>query len=81
MDFQLSDEQKELQAAAHKFARAEMPEVAAACEETGHPPNKDMLKKLGDMGFLGVNIPEKLGWLGLGNLEALLVLEEFAKIS
>ena len=33
------------------------------------------------MGFLGINIPEKLGGLGLGNLEALLVLEEFAKIS
>ena len=40
-----------------------------------------MLKKLGEMGFLGINIPEKLGGLGLGNLEALLVLEEFAKIS
>ena len=81
MDFQLSDQQRELQATARKFARAEMPKIAEACEKTGHPPGPDMLKKLGDMGFLGINIPESLGGLGLGNLEALLVLEEFAKIS
>lgn len=81
MDFQLSDQQRELQATARKFARAEMPKIAEACERTGHPPGADMLKKLGDMGFLGINIPEALGGLGLGNLEALLVLEEFAKIS
>ena len=81
MDFQLSDEQRELQATARKFARTEMPKIAEECEATGHPPGPDMLKKLGDMGFLGINIPESLGGLGLGNLEALLVLEEFAKIS
>jgi len=81
MNFQLTDEQKQFQAAAIKFARAEMPSVAEHCEETGHPPDKAMLKKLGDMGFLGINIPQSLGGLGLGNLEALLVLEEFAKIS
>ena len=81
MDFQLSDQQRELQATARKFARAEMPKIAEACERTGHPPGADMLKKFGDMGFLGINIPEALGGLGLGNLEALLVLEEFAKIS
>ena len=33
------------------------------------------------MGFLGINVPERYGGLGLGNLEALLVLEEFGKIS
>ncbi len=81
MDFQLTDQQRELQASARKFARAEMPEVADTCEKTGHPPASSILKKLGDMGFLGINIPEPLGGLGLGNLEALLVLEEFAKIS
>ena len=33
------------------------------------------------MGFLGINVPAALGGLGLGNIEALVVLEEFAKIS
>ncbi|MGI9440807.1 MAG: acyl-CoA dehydrogenase family protein [Parvibaculales bacterium] len=81
MDFQLTDEQKELQATARKFARNEMPAIAEKCETSGQPVDKKMLKKLGDMGFLGINIPQDLGGLGLGNLEALLVLEEFAKIS
>ena len=33
MDFQLSEQQHELQAAARKFARAEMPAIADMCEE------------------------------------------------
>src|SRR3546814_6359773 len=33
------------------------------------------------MGFLGINVAEEVGGLGLGNLEALIVLEEFAKVS
>jgi butyryl-CoA dehydrogenase len=33
------------------------------------------------MGFLGINVAERYGGLGLGNLEALLVLEELAKVS
>ncbi len=33
------------------------------------------------MGFLGINVAERYGGLGLGNIEALLVLEELAKVS
>jgi butyryl-CoA dehydrogenase len=38
-------------------------------------------KRYADMGFLGINVAPEYGGLGLGNLEALLVLEEFAKVS
>ncbi len=81
MDFQLTPEQKELQQVARTFAREQMPAVAAACEETGEPPDASVMARLGEMGFLGINIAPEYGGLGLGNLEALLVLEEFAKIS
>lgn len=81
MDFRLTDAQRELQEAARKYARAEMPPIAEACEESGAPMPREQVKKLGEMGFLGINIPQELGGLGLGNLEALLVLEEFAQIS
>ena len=81
MDFQLTDEQRELQDAARKFARAELPELARDMEEKDYPVPSDMLKTYGEMGFLGVNLPEEYGGLGLGHLEALLVLEEFAQIS
>lgn len=81
MDFQLSADQKELQEAARKFAQNELRDIAKELEAKAVPPSKDLLKRYAEMGFLGINISESLGGLGLGNLEALLVLEEFAKIS
>ncbi|MBV1901514.1 MAG: acyl-CoA dehydrogenase family protein, partial [Kordiimonadaceae bacterium] len=50
-------------------------------ETTGKPPSREWLKTMGDMGFLGINISEEYGGLGLTSLEAIIVLEEFAKIS
>lgn len=81
MDFQLSPDQKELQQAARNFAVGEMTEVARELEEKNEPLSHDWLKRYGEMGFLGVNVAQNLGGLGLGNLEALIVLEEFAKVS
>ena len=81
MDFQLSNDQLELQQAARKFAQSELPDIAKELETTNTPLSKDLLREYASLGFLGINISEDLGGLGLGNLEALLVLEEFAKIS
>lgn len=81
MDFRLTDEQRELQDAARKFARAELPELARDMEEKDYSVPADMLRKYGELGFLGVNLPTEYGGLGLGHVEALLVLEEFAQIS
>ena len=81
MDFRLTDDQRELQDAARKFARAELPDLARDMEEKDYPVPHDMLLKYGELGFLGVNLPSEYGGLGLGHVEALLVLEEFAQIS
>ena len=81
MDFRLTADQLELQSAARAFARAELPAIAAELERDNIPPSHDLVKRYGEMGFLGINVPEELGGLGLGNIEALVVLEEFAKIS
>jgi len=81
MDFRLTDEQLNLQEAARKFAKTELPEIAKECEEKAIPPSHELVKRYGEMGFLGVNVPEEYGGLGLGNIEALLIVEEFAKIS
>ena len=81
MNFQLTDEQLSLQEAARNYARTRLPPIARECEETGHPPDKALVREFAEMGFLGVNVPERYGGLGLGNLEALLVLEEFGKVS
>ena len=81
MHFQLTDLQRELRDTARAFARAELPAIARQLEEDNAPPSHDLVKRFAEMGFLGINVPEQLGGLGLGNLEALIVLEELAKIS
>ena len=81
MDFRLTEEQQELQQAARPFARAELPAIAAQLERDNAPPSRELIKRYADMGFLGINVSGDLGGLGLGNIEALVVLEEFAKIS
>ena len=81
MDFKLTQQQRELQETARNFAQKEMVEVAQSMEQTSEPLSKEWLKKYSDMGFLGINVSEKYGGLGLSNLDALLVMEEFAKIS
>ena len=70
-----------MQDAAREFARAELPAIAAECERDNKPPSHALVKRYAEMGFLGINVSSALGGLGLGNIEALVVLEEFAKIS
>lgn len=81
MNFQLTSDQIQLQDTAKRYARDKLPKLAEEIEHSGHPPSKELIKDYADMGFLGINVPESLGGLGLGALEALIVLEEFGKIS
>lgn len=81
MDFRLTEDQRALQEAARRFARAELPPLARTLEDTNTPVPHDMVRRYAELGFLGINVSERWGGLGLGNLEALLVVEEFAKIS
>lgn len=81
MNFRLTDEQAQLQETARRFASEQLPALARELEESGHPVSREWTRRYADMGFLGLNVGEAYGGLGLGNLEALIVLEEFARIS
>lgn len=81
MDFRLSEEQRNLKETARKFADGELRSIAEQLERENVPPSRELVKRYAEMGFLGINVPEELGGLGLGNVDALIVLEEFAKIS
>jgi alkylation response protein AidB-like acyl-CoA dehydrogenase len=81
MDFRLSDSQRDLQEAARRFASEQLPLLAKELESKCLPVPPEWLKRYAELGFLGINVSERYGGLGLGNLEALLVIEEFAKIS
>ncbi len=81
MDFRLTEEQRELQQAARRFAQEQLRPLAKHLDLTGEACPREWIAKYADMGFLGINIPTQYGGMGLGNLEALIVLEELAKIS
>ena len=81
MNFNLSEEQKALQNSVRKFAQTELPEIAKQIEETGRPPNIEIRKRFGELGYLGVNLSADYGGSGGTHLDAVIVLEELAKIS
>lgn len=81
MDFSLSEEQRQLRDTARRFAARELPELARWCERENEPVPADMLARYAGMGFLGINVPARHGGLGISHLDALIVLEEFAKVS
>ncbi len=81
MDFNLNENQRRLQDTARRFARTELAAVAEEAEATDEPLSGEWCRRYADMGFLGINVAADLGGLGLGNLEALIVLEEFARVS
>lgn len=81
MDFRLTDEQLALQAAARKYVRERLMPLAARIDREDSPPPRSLVREYAEMGFLGVNVSAEYGGLGLSNLDALIVLEEFGKCS
>lgn len=81
MDFQLSEEQKELKESVRRYARERLLPIAEEIEQSGEPPSRDLVREFAQMGYLGINIPEDLGGQGLSNLDALIVVEELGRVS
>jgi butyryl-CoA dehydrogenase len=81
MNFSLTEEQQSLQETARKYAQERLLAHAKHCEEHNEPPSHELVREFAEMGFLGINVSTEYGGLGLGNLEALIVIEELAKIS
>ncbi|KAM4756068.1 medium-chain specific acyl-CoA dehydrogenase, mitochondrial isoform 2-T2 [Cyanocitta cristata] len=75
--FELTDEQKEFQATARKFALEEIIPVAAQYDRTGEYP-VPLIKRAWELGLMNSHIPESCGGLGLGTFEACLITEELA---
>jgi alkylation response protein AidB-like acyl-CoA dehydrogenase len=77
--FKLGDEQRNIQEVARKIARERYRPCAAEWDLQRTPFPKDERLRLGELGFLGISLPEEYGGLGLPLLDALLVIEELAK--
>ena len=81
MDFQLSEEQKELKGSVRRYVRERLVPIAEEIEQTDKPPSAELVREFAQMGYLGINIPEDLGGQGLGNIDALIVVEELGRAS
>ena len=79
MDFSLTREQRDIKRAAAKFARGEFqPELAQECE-CNHRFPRELYKKAGELGFIGIDYPLEVGGGNLGVMENVLIVEEFCK--
>jgi len=79
MDFELSKEQMDIRKAAREFAEGEFTDIASECDIKEEFP-RAVFEKAGELGFVGVLIPEEYGGAGLGFLEHALIIEEFWKV-
>ena len=79
MDFELTNEQKDIARAAREFAEKEFTDKA---EEFDREETFDeaIFKKAAELGFIGIFIDEKYGGAGLGILEQCIIQEEFASV-
>jgi alkylation response protein AidB-like acyl-CoA dehydrogenase len=78
VDFELTPEQREIQALAREFAAAEI-EPNAAAWDRAHAFPRELLAKLGELGLLGVCVPEQHGGAGADFISYILVLEELSR--
>jgi alkylation response protein AidB-like acyl-CoA dehydrogenase len=80
MNFDFSDEQKQLRDGARKFLAEKCPPKAVRrVLDGGQPYDRELWKGLVDMGFLGVAIPESFGGAGAGHLELCVIAEEIGR--
>jgi alkylation response protein AidB-like acyl-CoA dehydrogenase len=80
VDFELSEEQKEIKMAAREFAEKEFkPEIGREYDQKYEWP-LELYRKAGKLGFIGVHFPEEYGGQGLGVLEMCLIWEEFFRV-
>src|SRR5689334_20000 len=78
MDFELTAEQREIQALARELAAAEIAPHAAEWDRA-HGFPRELLERLAEVGLLGVCVPEEQGGAGADFLSYVLVLEELSR--
>ena len=78
MNFELSDDQREIQALARDFANEQIGPNATDWDRA-HAFPRELLTKLGELGLLGVCVPEEYGGAGADFLSYVLVLEELSR--
>lgn len=79
MEYFFTETQKEIKELARKFAVEKIKPVRAELDRTGEFPH-ELMREMGELGLMGIYIPEEYGGLGGGILEMCLVVEELSRI-
>jgi alkylation response protein AidB-like acyl-CoA dehydrogenase len=77
VDFKLTDEQLMIQAAAQDFAREEIVPIAAEFDKSGEFP-RATIAKMGELGLMGIQVPEEYGGAGLDAIAYALAMIEIS---
>jgi alkylation response protein AidB-like acyl-CoA dehydrogenase len=81
MDFRLNEDQQALQSAARDFLRKEVPSTVV--RESFESPDGDapeLYKKMAELGWLGIAVPEDAGGLGMTVLDQAIVCEQLGYV-
>ncbi len=79
IDFSLTDEQRVVRDAARDFALKEIDPIVEEIDEAQRFPH-ELFAKAGELGFLGILIPEEYGGAGMGYVEYELSIDELTRI-
>ncbi len=78
MDLNLSEEQRMIRDMARDFADREVSPGAAERDRTGHFP-QELVRRMGDLGLMGIAVPSEWGGSGIDNVSYILALEEVSR--
>ena len=79
MDFQLNEEQLQLQKSVRDFAQREILPHVMEWDEAAHFP-MEIVKEMGQLGLMGVIFPSEYGGAGMGYVEYVTVIDELSRV-
>ena len=79
MEFELSEEQKQIKMSVREFAEAEIAPHVMEWDEAQHFPI-ELKPKLAELGLMGVIFPEEYGGAGMGYVEYATIIEELSRV-
>ena len=81
MDFQLSEEQSIFKKTVHNFADQKIAPIIGEVEKTGNAPFEEIRNMYREMGLIGMTLPQEYGGGGMTAFDAVLAMEELARVS
>ncbi|HHM24228.1 MAG TPA: acyl-CoA dehydrogenase family protein, partial [Bacteroidetes bacterium] len=79
MEFELTEEHKMVRQTARSFAQDVLAKDAAERDEKEEFPY-EAVKQMGELGFMGIAIPEQYGGAGMDHISYVIMMEEIAKV-